>query len=35
MTSLLALTASRPTRTLADDEVLLVQGEGGGDLSFS
>jgi CRP/FNR family cyclic AMP-dependent transcriptional regulator len=32
MTSLLALTASRPTRTLADDEVLLVQGEGGGDL---
>ena len=32
MTSLLALTASRPTRTLADGEVLLVQGEGGGDL---
>ena len=32
MTNLLALTASRPTRTLADDEVLLVQGEGGGDL---
>ncbi len=32
MTSLLALTASRPTRTLANDEVLLVQGEGGGDL---
>ena len=32
MTSLLALTASRPTRTLADNEVLLVQGEGGGDL---
>jgi len=32
MTSLLALTATRPTRTLADDEVLLVQGEGGGDL---
>jgi CRP/FNR family cyclic AMP-dependent transcriptional regulator len=32
MTSLLALTASRPTRTLAEGEVLLVQGEGGGDL---
>ena len=32
MTSLLALTASRPTRALANDEVLLVQGEGGGDL---
>jgi CRP-like cAMP-binding protein len=32
MASLLALTASRPTRTLADGEVLLVQGEGGGDL---
>jgi len=32
MTSLLALTASRPSRTLADGEVLLVQGEGGGDL---
>ena len=32
MTNLLAMTASRPTRTLADGEVLLVQGEGGGDL---
>ena len=32
MTSLLALTATRPTRTLSDGEVLLVQGEGGGDL---
>jgi CRP/FNR family cyclic AMP-dependent transcriptional regulator len=32
MTSLLALTAARPTRTLAEGEVLLVQGEGGGDL---
>jgi CRP-like cAMP-binding protein len=32
MTSLLALTATRPTRTLAEGEVLLVQGEGGGDL---
>ena len=32
MTNLLAMTATRPTRTLADGEVLLVQGEGGGDL---
>jgi len=32
MTNLLAMTASRPARTLADGEVLLVQGEGGGDL---
>jgi len=32
MTSLLALTATRPTRTLAAGEILLVQGEGGGDL---
>lgn len=32
MTSLLALTASRPTRTLGADEILLVQGDGGGDL---
>ena len=32
MTSLIALTATRPTRTLAAGEILLVQGEGGGDL---
>jgi CRP-like cAMP-binding protein len=32
MTSLLALTATRPTRTLAAGEILLVQGEAGGDL---
>ena len=32
MTSLLALTSSRPIRSLAPDEILLVQGEGGGDL---
>jgi CRP-like cAMP-binding protein len=32
MTSLLALTASRPSRTLADGEALLIQGEVGGDL---
>jgi CRP-like cAMP-binding protein len=31
MTSLQELTASRPTRSLDDQEILLVQGEGGGD----
>ncbi len=31
MTSLQELTASRPTRSLTDQEILLVQGEGGGD----
>lgn len=30
MTTLLELTASRPRRILADGEILLVQGEGGG-----
>jgi CRP-like cAMP-binding protein len=32
MTDLLAMTAGQPARTLAPDEILLVQGEGGGDL---
>ena len=32
MSSLIELTANRPTRTLAADEVLLAQGDGGGDL---
>ncbi len=32
MSSLLELTANRPTRTLAAGEILLVQDEGGGDL---
>jgi len=31
MASLQELTATRPTRDLSDQEVLLVQGEGGGD----
>jgi len=31
MTSLQELTATRPTRSLADQEILLAQGEGGGD----
>jgi CRP-like cAMP-binding protein len=32
MSSLVELTANRPTRTLAANEVLLAQGDGGGDL---
>jgi CRP-like cAMP-binding protein len=32
LSSLLELTANRPTRSLATDEVLLAQGDGGGDL---
>lgn len=32
MTSLLDLTAAQPTRSLAPEEILVVQGEGGGDL---
>ncbi|MEQ1899502.1 MAG: cyclic nucleotide-binding domain-containing protein [Devosia sp.] len=32
MTSLLDLTAAQPTRSLAPEEILIVQGEGGGDL---
>ncbi len=32
MSSLTELTANRPTRTLAAGEILLAQGDGGGDL---
>lgn len=32
LTNILELTAARPTRTLQADEILIAQGEGGGDL---
>ena len=32
MTSLLTLVSSQPTRTLAPGDILVAQGEGGGDL---
>lgn len=32
LTNILELTAARPTRTLHADEILIAQGEGGGDL---